>query len=166
MAATGVMCALLTSCFDEESAPKEQAKPAKPAYILPAEVSVEVSAHRTDDGQITIVGTTNLPAGTRIDAELVSPSGKNQGQDQMFVRGDGSIHSSEFSDDGRPWPSGMHKVEISAYFNGAWQSPQILQIVGEGGSKLKGKLITHPEYFDKSDNVIDFTKALDFPPAS
>jgi hypothetical protein len=57
-----------------------------------------------------------------------------------------------------PLPSGNHKVRFSAYFNGAWQPPSVLSMLGgEGGKNLHGKLLklTDPD-------VVDSDKALDF----
>lgn len=55
-------------------------------------------------------------------------------------------------------------TESTSFFNGAWQSKEILKITGEGGSKLHGKLFkkTDPDVVD-SDVRLDQELVLVFP---
>jgi hypothetical protein len=152
---------VLTGCFNEPPTANEQVRP---AYILPAEITIDFSAHRNSGAGITLTGSSNLPEGTRLDAELLAPNGHIQGQTSMNVRADGAFYSEEFTNDGKPWPSGKHKVHVYAYFNGAWQTNSILQITGKGGIKLKGKVIKKQDSdVIDSDNTIDLVKMVDFP---
>lgn len=155
---------VLTGCFNEPQTTREEVKP---AYVLPAEVTADIAAHRNSEGGITLIGSSNLPEGMRIDAELLAPNGHIQAQDSMNVRADGTFYSEEFTNLGNPWPSGMHKVHVYAYLNSAWQSASILQITGEGGTKLRGRII---EKLDSdvidSDNIVDLVKMVEFPPVA
>ena len=160
-AAVASVSAVLTGCFNEPPTAKEEIKP---AYILPAEITIDVSAHRNSGGGIILIGSSNLPEGMRLDAELLAPNSHIQGQTSMNVRADGAFYSEEFTNDGKPWPTGRHKVHVYSYFNGAWQTNSILQITGEGGMKLKGKVIKKQDSdVIDSDNTVDLVKMVDFP---
>lgn len=156
--------AVLTGCFNEPSTKKEDVKP---AYILPAEITVDVSAHRNSGGGITLIGSSNLPEGMRLDAELLAPNDHIQGQTSMTLRADGTFSSEEFTNEGKPWPTGKHKVHVYAYFNSAWQTASILEIAGNGGTKLKGKVIEKQDSdVIDSDNTVSLVKMIDFPSAA
>jgi hypothetical protein len=51
-----------------------------------------------------------------------------------------------------------------AYFNEAWQSADILRIVGKGGTNLNGKVLRlqDPDVVD-SDKIIDITRVVQVP---
>jgi hypothetical protein len=155
-----LLIVVITGCDDKPSIGKEEPKQ---IYALPSEITLDFSAERNTDGGILITGATNLPDDTRLDAELLGPGSHLQGQSSMRVK-EGKFSSEGFTNGVRPWPPGKHKVHVYAYFNGAWQSPEILRIVGEGGTRLKGKPIK-PEDRDVTDgdNIVDSTRLLDFP---
>ena len=52
-AAAASVRAVLTGCFNEPPTAKEEIKP---VYILPAEITIDVSAHRESGGGITLIG--------------------------------------------------------------------------------------------------------------
>lgn len=65
-----------------------------------------------------------------------------------------------------PLPPGKQKVRIFTYFTKMWQTQEILDIVGEGGSKLKSSAIIRLEdaQLIDSDKVLDYTADLVIPP--
>src|SRR5262249_55988738 len=48
----------------------------------------------------------------------------------------GWFQSEAFTQGGKPYPDGKYDVRITSMFNGAWQSPEVLALVGEDGAKL------------------------------
>jgi hypothetical protein len=57
-----------------------------------------------------------------------------------------------------PFPAGQYKVHFIAYFNGAWQTREVIAALGgEGGEKLKGKILKSSD-----TDVIDSEKTLDY----
>jgi hypothetical protein len=107
--------------------PGAPVQPVAAPYVLPADVTIDVAAERGAGGEIVLVGSTNLPDGTKLGAEV--PLGKGQDY-SIFVAG-GRFKSEGFSDGGRPLAAGPHKILMLTYFNGAWQTPQILGVVGK-----------------------------------
>lgn len=129
------------------------------AYTLPEEITLEVTAERSLSGGICIVGSTNLPDGTKLGAEV------GKGQDFNIIVTDGRFKSEEFTDKGRPWKAGANKVRVFSIFNEVWQRPSILNVVGRGGKNLKGATIKKddPTVID-SDNILQVDRTLIFPP--
>jgi|GEM_PF-1950083 len=146
-----------------QATPAPQAAMAAPtrAYVLPAEIALAASAQRTRSGEIVIVGTTNLPDGTKLGAELAG------GQDYDIHVAEGAFRSTGFTDHGRPLPAGSRKVRILAYFNEAWQSPEVLSAVGKGGGRLNGPFIQleDPGVVD-SAKILDAKLTVQLPPIS
>lgn len=148
---------------------------------LPSEPFLEATAERGPEGQIFITGTTNLPNGLTIGVEIPSIKwketykdrrGRQQvallySQDLKVIIQNGRFRSKGFMININPYPPSKHKVSFTAYFNGAWQSKEMLQIVGDGGKKLQGKLFKKhdPDVID-SDLILDYTITLLFPPLS
>jgi hypothetical protein len=137
---------------------------AEHAYVLPAEIALDFGAERGDGGQVFIVGTTNLPDGTKLGAEVFVKHHLFAQDFDIFVSG-GRFRSAGFSDGSRPIPPGNYDVHMLTYFNEVWQSPDILRMVGRGGANLKGNVIKFqdPDVID-SDKILDVTSALQFPP--
>ncbi len=75
------------------------------------------------------------------------------------------FRSQGFTDRNKPHPPGKYEVEVLAHFNGAWQSREILNATGQGGSKLRGKLFTleDPELIDSNKRLRQI-RILLFPP--
>ena len=137
----------------------------KPTYVLPDEITLEFTAERGGAGEIVIVGSTNLPDGTKIGAQLLSTDNKVQGQDfEIYISG-GRFRSAGFSNNYNPWAAGNHNVNVFTYFNEVWQSPEILKITGKGGANVKGNVIKleDPELID-SDKIMELTRIVQFPP--
>jgi hypothetical protein len=133
-------------------------------YVLPSQIKLDVRAERGPEGEIFIVGSTNLPDGMKIGVETANEK-RIEGQDfEIFVR-NGQFRSAGFTNGKQPYPAGKHKIVVLAYFNEAWQSPQVLSIVGEGGKNLKGKLFkkTDPDVID-SEKLLQQIRTVSFPP--
>jgi hypothetical protein len=132
-------------------------------YVLPAEFTLVTTAERGSGGEIYLTGTTNLPDGTKLGAEVPVGAGQDY---SIFVR-NGQFRSAGFTSSGRPLPAGPHKVKVLTYFNESWQTPETLRIVGRGGANLKGKLFKREDpTVSDSGMVIDETRVVGFPPVS
>jgi hypothetical protein len=141
------------------------ADPTKARYTMPAEITLEVSAERGNGGEIFIVGSTDLPDGVKIGAEV--PFGKKRlGQDfNIYIRG-GKFRSSGFGAGSDPLRPGKYRVHLFSHFNEAWQTPEILKIVGRSGNNLPlGPFVKldDPNLMD-SDKLLDHTATVYFPP--
>ncbi|MDR3526903.1 MAG: hypothetical protein P4L57_06450 [Rhizomicrobium sp.] len=158
--------ALIAGQLGKPDQTTQTSSPPSISYVLPAEITVEYGAERGPAGDVYIVGTTNLPNGTTIGAELVD-KGRLGGQDFKIHVTNGKFRSEGFTNKGKPLSSGKHTVHVLAYFNGAWQSDDILHIVGDGGRKLNGKVLKleDPDVVD-SDKMIDVTRVVNVPPLS
>lgn len=151
---------LLSGCSSQPS-PVSSSAPQK-AYVLPAEFSINPVAERGLEGEIYISGTTNFPDGMKMQLVL-GPEGAAQ---DAFVRG-ASFRSGALYPDMAVPVSGKQPLEITAYFNGAWQNQTVLSLTGEGGKNLHGSLfkLTDPDVID-SDKILDAKFALALPPVS
>lgn len=159
--AAGLVALLfIAGCNSESSTTENQLTEA--AYQLPKEITLQVAAERGIGGEIYIIGSTNLPDGTKIGVSLPRPGGASQDYDVLVTGGE--FRSAGFTDNGASLRPGDHKVQIISIFNGAWQSPAILQIVGEGGKNLNGSVIKldDPSLID-SDKQLDVTSVVKFP---
>ncbi|MGB9103723.1 MAG: hypothetical protein WCC59_03100 [Terriglobales bacterium] len=127
---------------------------------MPAELSLKPVAERGPQGEIYISGTTNFPDGMKMWVIL----GPKRAQQDAFVRG-GAFRSGPLYQ-GVPVPvTGTQPLQITAYFNGAWQNKTVLAALGDGGKNLKGKLFekTDPDVID-SDKILDAKFAIALPP--
>jgi hypothetical protein len=148
-------------------------------YQLPSDITLDTVAERAQDGKIFLSGSTNLPDGVKIGVEIPNITWKENFKDfqgrsrlatrvsqdmNMIVQG-GRFRSPGFLMKDSPYPVGPHKVHFFAYFNGAWQSKDVLKRVGDGGKKLKGKIFKKedPDVID-SDLTVDYVVTVPFPP--
>jgi hypothetical protein len=180
-----LMAAATAGCSDSTN-PISAQKP----YLTSAELTLDPQAIRTSDGQVVISGTTNLPDGLKMSIEVERgrlPLGapKAVASDDAVIVKDGKFASAplwlqvpntRFTKSGWPrgvsvdmrdvpFPQGKFKVHLSSYFNGAWQTPEVLSAIGgEDGKRLKGKILTatDPDVID-SPKIVDYRLTLPFP---
>jgi hypothetical protein len=149
-------------------------------YVLPSEASLDATAERGPEGQIFITGSTNLPNSLRIGVEIPGIKWKETvkdwedrrrvvtsfSQDLKMIIQDGRFRSHGFLANRNPIPPGKHKVHFIAYFNGAWQTKELLKIVGDGGKNLRGKIFNKQDSdVIDSDLILDYTTTLLFLPS-
>jgi hypothetical protein len=108
-------------------------------YSLPADFNLDVAAERGTEGQIFIVGSTNLPDGTKLSIE-VSPGQESEAGDSAVFVTNGHFRSAGFTKRNQPYSAGKYKVRVFCYFNQIWQNREVLAAVGEGGKNLQGGL--------------------------
>jgi len=127
-------------------------------YVLPAEFFLKPVAERGPEGDIYISGTTNFPDGMKMWVIL----GRKKAQQDAFVRG-GQFRSGPFYQKG-PVITGSQPLELTAYFNGAWQDRSVISLLGEGGKHLHGSLfkLTDPDVVD-SNNILEATFTISLP---
>jgi hypothetical protein len=163
------------------------------SYTLPAALTLDAHASRNEIGKVVISGTTNLPDGLHMwieveDGRLPLGAPKIVAQDDNVLVQNGkfatkpmwlSVPNTRFTK--RGWPKSVHvdyrlepfpqakfKIHFNSYFNRAWQTQQVLQVVGgEGGKELKGPIIspTDKDAID-SPKVVDYHLTFLFPPMS
>ncbi len=156
---TGLLFLAVCSSPAHASPPQTSPKP----YILPAEFSVAPVAQRGPQGEIYISGTTNFPDGMKMWVVL----GSKRAQQDAFVKG-GQFRSGPLYQNAPTPITGNQPLEIIAHFNAAWQSKDVLAIVGDGGKNLRGKLftMTDPDVID-SNKILDVKFSISLPaPAS
>jgi len=155
--------------LDRDLAIREQtAKNAASADLIawqaqqPTDITLSATAERGSTGEVAIVGSTNLPDGTKIGAEV------DGAQDFNIRVSRGAFRSAGFTNGTRALPQGPHKIRILAYFNEAWQSAKVLGAIGKGGSRLN--VGTFIKLEDKnlvdSAKLLDATMTVQFPPLS
>lgn len=164
-------------------------KPFSPLSVL----FIEATPERTEDGRVVISGSTNLPDGLKLWVHVEEgrlPQGAPKevaGDDDVFVENGKfatkplwfAVPNTRFTKKGwpssvqvdvreEPFPARPFTVHFESYFNGAWQTPEVLRVVGgEGGKTLKGKILklTDPDVTD-SDKIVDYDQTLSFPALS
>ncbi len=151
-------------------------------YQVPAEATFDFSIQRNNDGGVIVQGATNLPDGLKVwidipDVEWKEPFKDFKGNQRMaptvprdsdLVVSQGIVRTKPlFAAKQTAIPPGQHSVHVLAYFNGAWQSKEVRALVGEGGTRLKGKILKKqdPDVVD-SDLILDYTVRLEVPPVT
>jgi hypothetical protein len=123
----------------------------------------QVSATRTEDGGIIILGKTKLPKGTKLMIDI-SRSGSLLGQANVTVNEGGSFSSEPFTNKGKPHKSGLYKVTITSHFTSIWQSNDVLLQVGKNGAKLPpGQLVPDDPEFPKAGGHLEVSFDITFP---
>jgi hypothetical protein len=162
-------------------------------YTVPSALTLDAHADRKDDGRIVIGGTTNLPDDLKIWVQIEHgrlPKGapKVVAEDDDVIIKDGSfqttplwleVPNTTFTKTGwpksvkvdvreKPFPQGPITVHFVSYFNGAWQSNDVLVELGnDEGKTLKGPILK-PTDSDVTDSpkVVDYYKTLSLSPVS
>lgn len=147
-----------------------QAEPAQPStppetYTPPPEgtssLVESVEARRDRKGQVMIDGKLLLPSGTKVWVELFSlkvQGGKTTlGRAEPHVASGGSFEAGPFN---LPGP-GQYRVQLTAHFNGAWQSPEVLAAVGSNGTKLpKAALKPDDPEFPQTGGHLEYSRSV------
>jgi hypothetical protein len=113
-------------------------KPAQAGKGLKVDLSLEFE--RGADGQVRILGKTNLPHGMTLMLGLRSTSSKYFAQDKVEVI-DGHIVSSWFSEGGNSLRSGIYEIEVSSPLP-TLQPPAVRTVIGQTGENLSGPIRT------------------------
>jgi hypothetical protein len=162
----GMLVSIIGGCGSDsqpEVSPASQPVPAV-KYVLPAEIKLDARAERGPEGETFIVGSTNLPDAMRLGIDILVGQ-KTEAQDWHIVVRNGQFRSAGFTHGKQPYPAGSHRIRILSIFNEAWQSPQVLSIVGKGGKNLQGTMFkkTDPDVID-SDKQFEQVRTINFPP--
>lgn len=92
----------------------------------------DITGKWTKNGGVIFFGKAKLPKGTVIWFQVDS------GKEHKLSVGDGERFETPplFQDSGELFSEGSHSAAVTAHFNGAWQSPHILALVGDEGKNL------------------------------
>ena len=191
--AAGLVIAGCHESHSDSTADPSPAGSALNAFSPDRDLFIDASASRLVDGRIVISGSTNLPEGLKLwvnveEGKLPLGAPKSLAGDENVIVHSGKITTqplwmavpnTRFTKTG--WPTGINvndrevpfparafKVHFVSYFNGAWQSKEIIAVVGgEGAKPLKGKIIKaeNPDVIDSS-KIVDYTPTFTFPPLS
>jgi hypothetical protein len=117
-------------------------------------------AERGPEGEIYVSGTTNFPDGMKMWVIL----GPKKAQQDVFVRG-GKFRSGPLYQKVASPVAGRQSLEVTAYFNGAWQNSTVLSLLGDGGKNVHGGLfkLTDPDVID-SPRILDANFTVVLPP--
>ncbi|HKM79598.1 MAG TPA: zinc ribbon domain-containing protein [Candidatus Acidoferrum sp.] len=164
--AFGLLIAIISNIGDGPNKPPVSPIPRPtPAasYVLPTKIELDARAERGPDGETFITGSTNLPDGIKLGIDILVGQ-KLGGQDYDVIVRNGQFRSAGFTKGEQPWPAGNYRVRILSIFNEAWQTPEVLSIVGKGGKNLHGKLFkaTDPDVVD-SDKELEEVRTISFP---
>jgi hypothetical protein len=169
----GLATITVAGCGNDARDARQQAQaapppPPEPAYQLPPQdvssLLTTIEAIRELDGSITVRGATLLPPNTQVWVERVSQSGQNLGQSKTRVGKEGVFAARGFMDRSKPIQAGRGTVEVRAHFNGFWQTPEVLAIVGNGGVSLPRGVLTpdDQEFPDAGGHWVE-KRELQFP---
>ena len=165
--ATAILAvSLLATC----AAPNKQSRDAPTPYELPSKVTLDdVTAEWESNGDITVSAKTNLPPGTKLVAFLADqPVSKQLKHFAFAVAKQNEVQNGRFTVHLKKTEKGIslgkHKIGFFAEFLDGIQSPQVMSIVGKGGSNLKGDIFKRedPDVRD-SDIVLDYTVTVEIP---
>jgi hypothetical protein len=122
----------------------------------------KVTAERTAQG-LNIVGTIQkVPPKTKMLVKIVRFSGralkpKDKPSAYAFVGADGSFGANLSNRDGSAFSAGTYTVEITAMFNGPWQSVEVLQKAGvELDSQGRSDVETNPKALPETPDFKPF----------
>jgi hypothetical protein len=138
-----------------------------PARTPFASLLQELAAVRQPDGAVVVEGRVELPAGTKL--RLILRADKTMaelGMAETRVVSGGGFRSPPFLAEGRkPFPAGPCNVVILSYFNQLWQTPEVMNQVGDGGNKLAvSRLTAHKQdEFGRAGFHFEVTVPVDFP---
>ncbi|MHB0998281.1 MAG: hypothetical protein ACYC27_03465 [Armatimonadota bacterium] len=154
-----VLLAVMVVCFIILSgcAKKETAKTS-------SFIRLNATAVRNISGGLVIMGSTNLPDGTKIGVELYKDNKLEAKDFDVFVKS-GKFKSTGFMNKTKPISQGPYRVHILSYFNSSWQSPEVLEFVGEDGANLKNSevvILANPKARDNK-RVLDYSVELTVP---
>ena len=129
----------------EDDAQAMLGRPVSPQAI---DVSVQVTLDRAADDALMVIGTTNLPDGTRLWVDL-----HESGGGRLLGHVEAKTSAGLFAAPGYvardvPHAHGWYMVEVLAYFNAPWrQTDAVTAIVGHEGEFLAGRFAepVHPE---------------------
>jgi hypothetical protein len=174
----GVVLGLASNALLSCSRPQEpgQVAPARPTvpaevYVLPSEGTSSLvrslEAGRDSEGQVTVTGSLLLPSRTNIWVDLFAEKPKIReqplGHSESYLGSGGALQAGPFD---LPEP-GRYRVLVTAYFNGAWQSPEILALVGTSGVKLpKSALEPDDPEFPQSGGHLEYWGSVSVPALS
>jgi hypothetical protein len=124
-----------------------------------------VQALRAANDDIIIEGNTNLPDGTQIGVELVEPH-RYAVQDLNIFVTCGKFHSAGLRLGTSPIKPGKESIHILSLFNSFWQSPEILNLLGDKGTNLRPSkvLISEDPQMIDSYKELDYTLSVIIPP--
>jgi hypothetical protein len=178
-------------CSDSPNATQSATSTSAPVtrFVPTADLVLTARADRTDIGQVVISGVTNLPDGLKMWIEVEVghlPLGapKDVATDENVIVTNGKfetvplwleVPNTRFAKKGWPksvdvsvrqvpFPAGQYKVHFDSYFNGAWQTPAVLAVIGGGeGKRLKGPILkpTDADVID-SPKIVDYRLMLPF----
>jgi hypothetical protein len=140
----------------------------QPSYSLPPigtkSLISEFRAERDSTGKVVVRGRALLPYGTRVDLDIY-PLGSTRPVDilaekSMTLGEGGSFAAGPFE-----IAPGTYKATLMAYFNGAWQTPSVLALVGKSGTKLPAATWRpdDPE-FPETGGSLDYSKRIQLGP--
>lgn len=169
LSVTVVLLMLLSACEERKQPPPVSRAPAA-SYTLPSEFFIQAKAKRQNDGGVVIEGDTNLPDGLKMWVHIL------RGKRVAAEDGNVIISAKHFRTSGlsdgivgptKTFPPGKYRVEFISIFNGAWQTPEMLNLIGEGGKKLSTSIfsLSDPDVVD-SDKELAYTLNITFPPVS
>jgi hypothetical protein len=123
-------------------------KPPQAGKGIKVDVSLELE--RGADGRVRILGTTNLPRGMTLMADLRKVDAEYFAQDKVEVV-NGRISTTWFSDAGKALPSGAYEVNISSPLP-ALQPAAVRAVIGQKGENLSG-----PTKTSMGSKMVDLT---------
>lgn len=156
---------------------------AQQTFLSTANLVLTADAERMNNGQVVISGTTNLPDNLKMWVEVESgrlPLGAPNvvaSDDDVLIKDRKfntvplwlEVPNTRFTKKGwpksvkvqvreKPFPAGQYKVHFEGFFNGAWQTKEVLAVLGnEEGKNLKGQILKATD-----TDVIDSPKSLDY----
>lgn len=162
------VCLALAACRGSQSPPPRETAAPKVASVqpLPERITLDVGADRSAAGLIYIDGKTNLPDGIKLGVEIRLGRRLVAQDNSVFVR-DAAFRTEGLNWAGRTIPPGRYKVTVLSYFTPVWQTPEILNLIGRGGLKLRGGPIVreNPDVHD-SGNMLVHSVMLPLPAMS
>jgi hypothetical protein len=110
-----------------------------PPYTPPpasATSLVESLAARREAKGVMVTGRLLLPAGTRVWVEIFAPKAAPNadpiGRSELYLGDAGTLEAGPFDLKGAT----QVRVLVTSHFSRSWQPPEVLALIGSGGSKL------------------------------
>jgi hypothetical protein len=161
----------IAGCTANQGSPPAQAdKPQRPVWSPPPDSTrsliAALDAERDSKGAVVFKGRILLPPGTTV--WLTVKLGKRLDEPiKVHLGADGSFVSKGYTRNDSPPRAGRYRIEVVSWFNGAWQSPDVLNLVGEDGANLpKAALMPVDREFPLAAGRLEEVRTITFPELS
>jgi hypothetical protein len=103
----------------------------------------QLQVQRSDAGNMQVTGLCNLPTATQMEVRVFADD-TVVAIDYPVTVTEGRFETRPLLNQGRSFAPGTFRIRVKADFDGRWQPPPVLLVVGSLGQRLQGPLVQKP----------------------